>query len=142
MNIRSITHLLGSTVCGPNLCPGPGHTRRDRSEMTRYLQDRASVLLGDDTAQHAPEVRAEIVQTLRIPRHYAPSARRDRPQRRVARRALFPGNGKDFEMKRNEVFPSKYLKAADLNGARLHDLRHTYASTSASAGLTIRCAHR
>ena len=72
MDLRSIARLLGGTVCGPNriLCPGPGHTCPDRSEMTRYPQDRASVLA---TALlsilvrrlRATEVHAEIAQTLR-----------------------------------------------------------------------------
>ena len=68
--------------------PGPGHTCPDRSEMTRYPQDRASVLvttLISIVLRHlrAPEVHAEIAQTLReeFPRHGAPSARRDPPQR-------------------------------------------------------------
>ena len=52
------------------LCPGPGHTCPDRSEMTRYPQDRASVLattLISIVVRHlrAPEVHAEIAQTLR-----------------------------------------------------------------------------
>ena len=66
----------------------PGHTCPDRSEMTRYPQDRASVLattLISIVVRHlrAPEVHAEIAQTLReeFPRHCAPSARRDPPQR-------------------------------------------------------------
>lgn len=72
MDLRRIARLLGGTVCGPNriLSPGPGHTCPDRSEMTRYPQDRASVLA---TALlsilvrrlRAPEVHAEIAQTLR-----------------------------------------------------------------------------
>ena len=39
MNIRAIAHLLGGTVCGPNriLCPGPGHTRRDRSLSVTFV---------------------------------------------------------------------------------------------------------
>ena len=69
MDLRSIARLLGGTVCGPNriLCPGPGP---DRSEMTRYPQDRASVLattLISIVVRHlrTPELHAEIAQTLR-----------------------------------------------------------------------------
>ena len=72
MDLRSIARLLGGTVCGPNriLRPGPGHTCPDRSEMTRYPQDRASVLATTLISivvryLRAPEVHAEIAQTLR-----------------------------------------------------------------------------
>ena len=39
MNIRTAAHLLGGTVCGHNriLCPGPGHTRRDRSLSVAFV---------------------------------------------------------------------------------------------------------
>ena len=86
MDLRSIARLLGGTVCGPNriLCPGPGHTCPDRSEMTRYPQDRASVLattLISIVVCHlrAPEVHAEIAQTLREEFHDIARQRATRP---------------------------------------------------------------
>jgi hypothetical protein len=72
MDLRSIARLLGGRVCGPNrsFCPGPGRTRPGCSEVTRYPQDRASVLattLISIVVRHlrTPELHAEIAQTLR-----------------------------------------------------------------------------
>lgn len=49
---------------------------------------------------------------------------------------VFPGRGAPHrvEIKRDWA---ALCKAADINGARIHDLRHTYASVLASAGLSL-----
>ncbi len=49
---------------------------------------------------------------------------------------VFPGRGSDHrvDIKRNWA---AICKAANITGARIHDLRHTYASVLASAGLSL-----
>jgi integrase len=49
---------------------------------------------------------------------------------------IFPARGGGHRQHINATWIS-LRKAADLNGARLHDLRHTYASALASAGLSL-----
>jgi integrase len=50
---------------------------------------------------------------------------------------LFPGRGVDGPMVEIKIAWSALRKAAGLNDMRLHDLRHTYASVLASAGLSL-----
>jgi len=49
---------------------------------------------------------------------------------------VFPGRGSDHRVDVKQAW-AKICKAAGIKGARIHDLRHTYASVLASAGLSL-----
>jgi integrase len=50
---------------------------------------------------------------------------------------VFPAAGGDGHRRDVKDSWAAVCRAADINGARLHDLRHTYASVLASAGLSL-----
>jgi integrase len=50
---------------------------------------------------------------------------------------VFPGRAGDGPMNEIKKSWAALCKATDLRGVRLHDLRHTYASVLASAGLSL-----
>lgn len=58
------------------------------------------------------------------------SARKDNPW-------VFPGDGKDGHMTTVRVFWAALCKRAKITGARVHDLRHTFASLLVSAGESL-----
>ena len=62
MNIRTAAHLLGGTVCGHNriLCPGPGHTRRDRSLSVAFVGADEPIVEGREVALVEPEVGTDL----------------------------------------------------------------------------------
>jgi integrase len=51
--------------------------------------------------------------------------------------ALFPGRRGGEQQRSLRTFWAAICRKADIKGARLHDLRHTYASYLASAGLSL-----
>jgi integrase len=50
---------------------------------------------------------------------------------------IFPGRGGDGPLAEIKKSWAALCKAADIKGVRIHDLRHTYASMLASAGLSL-----
>jgi integrase len=50
---------------------------------------------------------------------------------------VFPGDGKDGHMTTIRVFWAAICKRAEIKGARVHDLRHTFASLLVSAGESL-----
>lgn len=50
---------------------------------------------------------------------------------------VFPGDGKDGHMTTVRVFWAAVCKRAEIKGARVHDLRHTFASLLVSAGESL-----
>jgi len=62
---------------------------------------------------------------------------RDMRSERTTSRYLFPGELPDRPLQEVKGFWAGVCRKAELNDCRIHDLRHTYASILASAGLSL-----
>lgn len=62
---------------------------------------------------------------------------RDMRSERTTSRYLFPGGVSDRPLQEVKGFWAGVCRKAELNDCRIHDLRHTYASILASAGLSL-----
>ena len=112
MNIRSIAHLLGGTVCGPNriLCSGPGHTRRDRSLSVTFVGTDEPIVhsfAGDDWRA----CKDHVARLLGLPAEIGP-----RQRARVPRRTPVERKPDQDDARRSEIALAIWQSAKPAQG--------------------------
>ena len=117
MDLRRIARLLGGTVCGPNqiLCPGPGHTRPDRSLSVIVVGADEPIVhsfAGDDWRA----CKDHVARLLGLPEWRPSQDFEERRRRQEAKRALRAKTEAETEAKNTRVARLIWNRGVDPRG--------------------------
>jgi hypothetical protein len=117
MDLCRIARLLGGTVCGPNriLCPGPGHTRPDRSLSVTFVGAHEPIVhsfAGDDWRT----CKDHVARLLGLPEWRPSQDFEEQRRRQEAKRALRPKAEAETEAANAQVARLIWNRGVDPRG--------------------------